>query len=99
MQPFDQSVHLAGNIPQVNRGTDDQRAGRKDAVDDRGQVILPEAFAPFGVFPLAGKARPASGIGKVEQIDVFCFSAEGLRAFLRLFHHHRRIQVFSGAAV
>ena len=34
MKPFDQPVHLAGDVAQIDRGTDQEGVGREDAVKD-----------------------------------------------------------------
>ena len=53
VQPLDEGVELAGGVAQVNGRADQQHVRGKDAIQQRAQVVLPEALAALSVLALA----------------------------------------------
>ena len=60
VQPLHEGVELAGGVAEIDGRADQQHVGGKNPIQQRAQIVLPEAFAALSLLALAKQAAAAA---------------------------------------
>lgn len=95
-QPFQKGEQLGRNVTKIDGRTQKQHIGRQNVVQQRREIIFPVVAAELRTFALAGQAAPASGEGKIVQLDKFRFRSVFFGPIQSRTEHLLRVPALSG---